>query len=430
MEDKNGEYSRNLKYICENYFAIWNEPARFRALLMDYFPQNKLLRNLLYHSVEEHIPQEIFGKDKIINIEIAVYKERLIRACGCSDDWALDIVNMWLDALGVDWGINDKNAEEDDDFIYFDEIEEDDDFIDFDEIEEDDDFIDSDETGKCSDAIDLDVTHKKSEGGVKESKILDEMEIAQMVVQKEEEGDYPGFIEALAKWVEAGHNEIDYAVIGHAYLLGIKGVPPDFEKGFEWLRRFYRDYKDGNVQVDDQAVLLSTANNLAMCYLMKQENDDDLRMDVVIGLLKEAIDYGADLVGKYCKREVTDMLINAGRMFAGGKIQISQSRSIELEEDYEYAFKAFSEAERLGNHTATEEIAEMREKLLDLSVDELMSTTHGYNYLKRAGINTVRELCNKTPEDMGKVRNLGRKNLEEILIKLKNIGLGLRPADE
>ena len=72
----------------------------------------------------------------------------------------------------------------------------------------------------------------------------------------------------------------------------------------------------------------------------------------------------------------------------------------------------------------------MREKLLDLSVDELMSTTHGYNYLKRAGINTVRELCNKTPEDMGKVRNLGRKNLEEILIKLKNIGLGLRPADE
>ena len=105
------------------------------------------------------------------------------------------------------------------------------------------------------------------------------------------------------------------------------------------------------------------------------------------------------------------MLINAGRMFAGRKIQISQSRTIELEEDYEYAFKAFSEAERLGNHTATEEIAEMREKLLDLSVDELKSTTHGYNCLKRAGINTVRELCNKTPEDMGKVRNLGKKKI-------------------
>ena len=418
MTDKNVEYSKNLKYICENYFEIWNEPARFKALLMDYFPQNKLLRNLLYHSVEEHIPQEIFGKHKIINIEIAVYKERIINACGCSDDWALDIVTMWLEALGVDWRIDDKNAEEDDDFIDFDEIEEDDDFIDFDENE------------KCSDTIDLDVINKKSEGGVKESKASDEMEIAQMVVKKEEEGDYPGFIEALSKWVEAGHNEIDYAVIGHAYLLGIKGVTPDFEKGFEWLRRFYRDYKDGNVQVDDQAVLLSTANNLAMCYLMKQENDNDLRMDVVIGLLKEAVDYGADLVGKDCKREVTDMLINAGRMFAGGKIQISQSRTIELEEDYEYAFKAFSEAERLGNHTATEEIAEMREKLLDLSVDELKSTTHGYNCLKRAGINTVRELCNKTPEDMGKVRNLGRKNLEEILIKLKNIGLGLRPVDE
>ena len=65
MTDKNVEYSKNLKYICENYFEIWNEPARFKALLMDYFPQNKLLRNLLYHSVEEHIPQEILEKIKL-----------------------------------------------------------------------------------------------------------------------------------------------------------------------------------------------------------------------------------------------------------------------------------------------------------------------------------------------------------------------------
>ena len=50
--------------------------------------------------------------------------------------------------------------------------------------------------------------------------------------------------------------------------------------------------------------------------------------------------------------------------------------------------------------------------------------------MKRAGINTVEELVNKTSEDMMKVRNLGRKSLEEVLAKLKELGLGLRPSDE
>ena len=52
-----------------------------------------------------------------------------------------------------------------------------------------------------------------------------------------------------------------------------------------------------------------------------------------------------------------------------------------------------------------------------------------YNCLKRAGINTVEELCNKTSEDMMKVRNLGRKSLEEVLAKLKELGLSLSPGD-
>ena len=71
-----------------------------------------------------------------------------------------------------------------------------------------------------------------------------------------------------------------------------------------------------------------------------------------------------------------------------------------------------------------------KEKVLEMSIDELELSVRSYNCLKRAGINTVEELCNKTPEDMMKVRNLGRKSLEEVLAKLKELGLSLNPSEE
>lgn len=67
---------------------------------------------------------------------------------------------------------------------------------------------------------------------------------------------------------------------------------------------------------------------------------------------------------------------------------------------------------------------------LQMSIDELELSVRSYNCLKRAGINTVEELCNKTSEDMMKVRNLGRKSLEEVLGKLKELGLSLNVGDE
>ncbi len=71
-----------------------------------------------------------------------------------------------------------------------------------------------------------------------------------------------------------------------------------------------------------------------------------------------------------------------------------------------------------------------KEKVLEMSIDELELSVRSYNCLKRAGINTVEELTNKTSEDMMKVRNLGRKSLEEVLAKLKELGLQLNPSDE
>ena len=71
-----------------------------------------------------------------------------------------------------------------------------------------------------------------------------------------------------------------------------------------------------------------------------------------------------------------------------------------------------------------------KEKVLEMSIDELELSVRSYNCLKRAGINTVEELCNRTPEDMMKVRNLGRKSLEEVLAKLKELGLELNQSEE
>ena len=71
-----------------------------------------------------------------------------------------------------------------------------------------------------------------------------------------------------------------------------------------------------------------------------------------------------------------------------------------------------------------------KEKVLEMNIDELELSVRSYNCLKRAGINTVEELTNRTAEDMMKVRNLGRKSLEEVLAKLKELGLQLNPSDE
>ncbi|KRN03116.1 DNA-directed RNA polymerase subunit alpha [Levilactobacillus senmaizukei DSM 21775 = NBRC 103853] len=70
-----------------------------------------------------------------------------------------------------------------------------------------------------------------------------------------------------------------------------------------------------------------------------------------------------------------------------------------------------------------------KEKMLEMTIEELDLSVRSYNCLKRAGINTVQELNNKTEADMMKVRNLGRKSLEEVKAKLADLGLSLRKED-
>ena len=70
-----------------------------------------------------------------------------------------------------------------------------------------------------------------------------------------------------------------------------------------------------------------------------------------------------------------------------------------------------------------------KEKMLEMTIEELDLSVRSYNCLKRAGINTVQELTNKTEPEMIKVRNLGRKSLEEVKMKLHDLGLELRKDD-
>lgn len=71
-----------------------------------------------------------------------------------------------------------------------------------------------------------------------------------------------------------------------------------------------------------------------------------------------------------------------------------------------------------------------KEKVLEMTIEELDLTVRSFNCLKRAGINTVEELVQRSEEDMMKVRNLGRKSLTEVQQKLAALGLGLKKSEE
>ena len=72
----------------------------------------------------------------------------------------------------------------------------------------------------------------------------------------------------------------------------------------------------------------------------------------------------------------------------------------------------------------------IKEKVLEMTIEELDMSVRSFNCLKRAGIDTVEDLTNKTEEDMIKVRNLGKKSLEEVISKLHSLGLDLKKEEE
>lgn len=83
-----------------------------------------------------------------------------------------------------------------------------------------------------------------------------------------------------------------------------------------------------------------------------------------------------------------------------------------------------------GVEIMVEKEEDKKEKVLEMTIEELDLSVRSYNCLKRAGINTVEELTDRSEDDMMKVRNLGKKSLEEVKHKLHDLGLGLREEEE
>ncbi|MHB1653503.1 MAG: DNA-directed RNA polymerase subunit alpha [Desulfitobacteriaceae bacterium] len=120
-------------------------------------------------------------------------------------------------------------------------------------------------------------------------------------------------------------------------------------------------------------------------------------------------------------------------------LEVWSNGSISPEEATSLAAKILSEHLRLfmgltdkisGVEIMVEKEEEPKDKILEMTIEELDLSVRSYNCLKRAGINSVEELTQKTEEDMIKVRNLGRKSLEEVEQKLAALSLGFRKAED
>ena len=96
-------------------------------------------------------------------------------------------------------------------------------------------------------------------------------------------------------------------------------------------------------------------------------------------------------------------------------------------------FSLFLDLAEIGSESESimsDKQATEREKVLDMTIEDLDLSVRSFNCLKRAGINTVEDLTEKTEEDMMKVRNLGRKSLEEVIAKLASIGFALKKGED
>ncbi len=120
-------------------------------------------------------------------------------------------------------------------------------------------------------------------------------------------------------------------------------------------------------------------------------------------------------------------------------IEIWTDGTISAKEAVSYAAKILMERLQLfadlSDEVSTQDIMETKEdsrkdRVLEMTIEELELSVRSFNCLKRAGINTVEDLVNKSPEDMMKVRNLGKKSFDEVKSKLISLGCDLTPSED
>ena len=205
----------------------------------------------------------------------------------------------------------------------------------------------------------------------------------------------------------------------------------------------------GDIQVDDSIEIINKDLHIATL-----EDDGHLNMEITINKgrgyvpqnknkIENSIGYiPIDSIYTPVKR-VNFMVENTrvGQITDYDKltIEVWTNGSIKVDEAISYSSKILIEHFKLflGLTKEANEVVIMvqkeedkKEKVLEMTIEELDFSVRSYNCLKRAGINTVQELAQKSLEDMMKVRNLGKKSLEEVEKKLKDLGLSLRQSDE
>lgn len=141
-----------------------------------------------------------------------------------------------------------------------------------------------------------------------------------------------------------------------------------------------------------------------------------------------------------CKPSVDDTrvgnVVDKGRLtlevWTNGSMRADEAVSLAakiLMEHFEL-FLNLSEGVSTSESIMAEKGTTEREKVLDMTIEDLDLSVRSFNCLKRAGINTVEDLTNKSEEDMMKVRNLGRKSLEEVIAKLASFGFTLKKDND
>ncbi|MDT8715843.1 DNA-directed RNA polymerase subunit alpha [Clostridium sp. 19966] len=129
--------------------------------------------------------------------------------------------------------------------------------------------------------------------------------------------------------------------------------------------------------------------------------------------------------------QVTDYDKLTLELWTNGTIKTDEAISLSAKILIEH-FKLFMTLTDHANNVEimVEKEEDKKEKVLEMTIEELDLSVRSYNCLKRAGINTVQELTERSMEDMMKVRNLGKKSLEEVEKKLHDLNLSLRESDE
>jgi len=129
--------------------------------------------------------------------------------------------------------------------------------------------------------------------------------------------------------------------------------------------------------------------------------------------------------------QITDYDKLTLEVWTNGSIRPDEATSMAAKILSEYLRLFIGLTETVGEvEIVVEKEEEKKSKVMEMTIEELDLSVRSYNCLKRAGINSVEDLIQRNEEDMMKVRNLGRKSLEEVVNKMHELGLSLRKSDE